>query len=71
MSACSLVSSIGRITSMTFALRPVTWLMAHSLYAILNSRTAWCQRVVLSLKAVAEFKFWLHEITKFNGQRID
>ena len=56
---------------MTLDLRPVTWLMAHSLYTVLNSRIAWCQRVVLSLEAVAELKFWLHEITKFNGQYID
>ena len=70
MSARSLASLIGKIMSMALALGPVTRLMTCSLYAVLNSKTAWCQRLVLTAEAVVELKFWLHEIENFNGQRI-
>ena len=70
VSARSLASLIGKIMSMALALGPVTRLMTRSLYAVLNSRTAWCQRLELTAEAAVELKFWLHEIEKFNGQRI-
>ena len=56
--------------SMALALGPVTRLMTRSLYVVLSSRTAWCQRLELTAEAAVELKFWLHEIEKFNGQCI-
>ena len=47
---------------MSLALGPVTRLITHSLYAVLNSKAAWCQRLVLSLEATVEISF--------NGQQI-
>ena len=68
--ACSLASLIGKIMSMSLALGPVTQLMTCSLYAVLNSKAAWCQRLVLSREAIVEIKFWAQEIMSFNGQQI-
>ena len=68
--ARSLASLVGRIMSMSLALGPVTRLMTRSMYALLNSKAAWCQRLVLTPEAAAELNFWLKEVTKFNGQGI-
>ena len=65
-----LASLIGKIMSMALALGPVTRLMTRSLYAVLNSKASWCQRLVLTPEAVVELNFWVHEITNFNGQHI-
>lgn len=65
-----LASLIGKIMSMALALGPVTRLMTRNLYVVLNSKTAWCQRLVLTPEAVVELNFWVHEITNFNGQHI-
>ena len=56
--------------SIALALGPVTRLMTRSLYAVLNSRIAWCQKLVLTPEALVELNFWVHEITNFNGQHI-
>ena len=68
--ARSLASLIGKIMSMSLALGPVTRLMTHSLYSVLNSKATWCQKLVLTPEALSEVKFWVGEITKFNGQHI-
>ena len=70
MPARKLASLIGKIISMSLALGPVTRLMTRSLYATLNSRVAWCQKLLLTPEAVEELKFWFNEVTKFNGQHI-
>ena len=67
MTALCLASLIGKIMSMALALGPVTRLMTRSLYAVLNSKAAWCQRLVLTSEALVELNFWIHEITDFNG----
>ena len=64
------LASLIKIISMSLALGPVTRLMTRSLYATLNSRVAWCQKLLLTPEAVEELKFWFNEVTKFNGQRI-
>ena len=56
--------------SMSLALGPVTRLMTRSLYGVLSSKMAWCQKLVLTSEALSEVKFWVEEITKFNGQQI-
>ena len=63
-----LASLIGKIMSMS--LGPVTRLMTRNLYGVLNSRAAWCQKLALSTEALSEVKFWIGEITDFNGQHI-
>jgi len=65
-----LASIIGKIMSMALVLGPVTWLMTCNLYAVLNSKVAWCQRLVLTTEAAVELNFWGHEIANFNGQHI-
>lgn len=65
-----LASLIGKIMSKALALGPITRLMTHSLYAVLNNKVAWCQRLVLTSEAEKELSFWLHEIKNFNGQHI-
>ena len=65
-----LASLIGKIMSMALALGPVTRLMTRSLYAVLNRKAAWCQKLVLTPEALVEEKFWVCEMTNFNGQHI-
>ena len=55
---------------MALALGPVTQLMTHSLYAVLNRKAVWCQKLVLTPEALVEVKFWVCEMTNFNGQQI-
>ena len=43
-----LASLIGKIMSMSLALGPVTQLMTCSLYAVLNSKPAWCQKLIIN-----------------------
>ena len=61
---------MGKIISMSLAIGPVSRLMIRSLYGLLNTRQAWCDMFTVSLVAMAELKFWLHEIERFNGQDI-
>ena len=69
-SARFLVSLIGKIMSMSLASGPVTQLMTRSLYAVLNSKSAWCQKLVLTPEALMEVRFWVGEMENFNGQHI-
>ena len=70
MPARKLVSLIGKIMSMSLALGPIAQLMTYSLYATLNNRVAWCQKLLLTPEALEELKFWFNEVTKCNGQHI-
>ena len=65
-----LASLIGKIISMSIAIGPVARLMTKNLYAILNSRQAWCDNLELSTDASSELQFWAQELPKFNGQDI-
>ena len=51
--ARSLASLIGKIMSMSLALGPVAQLMTRSLYGVLNSKAAWCQKLVLTSEALS------------------
>ena len=70
MPARKLASLIGKIMSMSLALGLIAWFMTCSLYATLNNRVAWCQKLLLTPEALEELKFWFNEVTKFNGQHI-
>ena len=48
MPARKLASLIEKIISISLALGPVTRLMTRSLYATLNNRVAWCQKLLLT-----------------------
>ena len=68
--ARQLASVIGKIISMSLGLGPIARLMTRSLYASLNKRTAWCQRLQLSEEASRELEFWVDQLPNFNGQAI-
>jgi len=70
ITARQLASLIRTIISMSLALGPVTCLMTHNLYAVLNDRTSWYQKLALSTEASDEVQFWLDKITHFNGRNI-
>jgi len=63
-------SVIGKIIAISLGLRPVTRLMTRSLYASLNKRTSWCQRISLTTEALQELEFWAQQLPHFNGQSI-
>lgn len=44
--------------------------MTRNLYTVLNNKTAWCQKLALTPEAVQELRYWLDNISKFNGQHI-
>jgi len=58
------------IVSMSLALGSVSRLMTRSLYAVLNGRSSWCQKLSLTKEAQGEVEFWLARISEFNRQNI-
>ena len=44
--------------------------MTRSLYAVINSRRSWCQKLGLTKEARNEVEYWLARISEFNGQDI-
>ena len=68
--ARQLASIVGRIISMGLAIGPVSRFMTRSLYATLESRMAWCERLTLSQDAQAELSFWAASLTEYNSQPI-
>ena len=65
-----IASITGSIISMSLALGSVSRLMTHSLFAVLNSRISWWQKLSLTKQARDEVGFWLARISEFNGQNI-
>ena len=65
-----LASVIGKIMSMSLGLGPITRLMTRSLYANLNCRPAWCQKLNLNAEALQELEFCDQQLLSFNGQSI-
>ena len=65
--ARQLASIIGKIISISLGLGAITQLMAQSLYANLNNRMGWYQRLCLTREALQELEFWAHQLTNFNG----
>ena len=56
--------------AMSLALGPVTHMMTRSMYGVLNAKQSWCQHLVLSPEAKQELKFWLDQLSNFNGSDI-
>ena len=44
--------------------------MTRNMYATLNTRSSWCQKLELSAEAAEEVRFWLNSLESFNGQDI-
>ena len=65
-----LASVIGKISSMSLGLGPVSRLMTRSLYATLNKKLSWFQSLEISSEASTEVEFWLARLEEFNGQDI-
>jgi len=63
-----LASIVGKISLMSLGLGPVTRLMTQSLYATLNKKLSWCQRLKVPTEALVEF--WFDRLVEFNGQDI-
>ena len=70
INAKTLASIIGQIISMSLAFGPVSRFRTRSLYAVLNSRWAWCEMLTLSLEAIEELQFWSSYLKDFNAQPI-
>ena len=63
-SARSLASMVGRIISMGIRF------MTRSLYALLESRQAWCGMLTLSEEARGELDFWSANLADYKTQPI-
>ena len=55
---------------MGLGLGPITRLHTRFLYALLNSRTAWYEDVVIDSGFRDELNFWLKNLEHYNGQGI-
>ena len=61
---------VGKIISLGLAIGPVSRFMTRSLYQLLESRAAWCDRLVLSLEAQTELEFWDNCLARYKVQPI-
>ena len=68
--ARTLASIVGRIISMGLAFGPISRFMTRSLYAVLESRCAWCEMLTLSAEAREELNFWSSSLEEYNSQPI-
>ena len=70
--ARDLASIVGKIISMTLAMGPVSRLvlMTRRMYAFLNSRMYWCQRLEMNLETRSEMEFWHMQVDCINGHEI-
>ena len=65
-----LASIVGKIISMSLAFGPVSRFMTRSMYAVLQSRYAWCDRLALTDEAMDELTFWSSSLEDYNAQPI-
>ena len=70
VSAKYLASLIGKIMALSIAVGPVVRLMTRSLYAVLNSRTSWFQKLYILPEAKDELEFWWESLPRLQGQNI-
>ena len=68
--ARTLASIVGRIISMGLAFGTISRFMTRSLYAVLESRCAWCEMLTLSSQAREELNFWSSSLGEYNSQPI-
>ena len=65
-----LASVRSKILAMGLAFGPVARLMTRSLHALLNTRSAWCNILIITPEVTKELRFWGQELESFNGQDI-
>ena len=65
-----LASAVGKIISMSLAIGPVARLRTRALYAVINMRCSWADRLLLSDEAREELVFWRSCLSYFNGRPI-
>ena len=68
--ARDIASLIGRIASMGLALGTVARIMTQALYALLETRLAWCDMLPITQEACEEIMFWTESFDQFNAQPI-
>ena len=62
-----LASVVGKIIAMGLAIGPLTRFMTRSLYATIEARCSWCDRLQLSPEAEYELIFWEKRVSDFNA----
>ena len=65
-----IASIVGKIISMGIALGPVSRFMTRNLYALLDSRSAWCDVLRVSPQARMELEFWVNCLHHYSSQPI-
>ena len=55
---------------MSLAIGPVARLRTRALYQVINSRRFWADKLMLSIDAREELRFWKSSLEAFNGQPI-
>ena len=70
VSAKYLATLISKIMALSIAVGPVARLMTRSLYAVLNSRTSWFQKLDILPEAKDELMFWQESLPRLQGQNI-
>ena len=68
--AKTVASLIGKIVSMSLALGPGARFRTRALYALLESRQAWCDVLLVTQDAEEELRFWAECFDQFNSQPI-
>lgn len=66
----TVASIVGRVISMGLGIGPVARLRTRSLYALLDRRTSWYDRLIVSEEARGELQFWSNSLDYYNGQNI-
>ena len=61
---------VGKIISLGLAIGPISRFMTRSLYALLESRFAWCDRLAKSPEARSELGFWNDCLARYKAQPI-
>ena len=70
LGAKRIASIVGKIIAMGIALGPVSRFMTRNLYALLDSRYAWCDVLKVSPQAHMELEFWVYCLHRYNSQPI-
>ena len=66
VTAKMVASLVGRIIAMSIAVGPVSSFMTRSLYAVINSRSSWYEKLQLPAEAQLKLNFWKNSITDYN-----
>ena len=65
-----LAGIVGQVISMSLAIGPIACLCTRALYQVINSRRFWADKLMLSVDACEELRFWKSSLEAFNGQPI-